>query len=64
MLDKRITINGTRDISGSIEVEFIPSAFIENNKLKDDAKRLYAILRTYIPARTYDYLMQLMNKNE
>ena len=60
MTNKNLTINGTKDIVESIELEFIPRTFADNYKLYDDAKKLYIILRTKIPAITYEYLKQLM----
>ena len=62
MIDKKLTITGAQRTSGPIEVEFVLKLWVENDKLYNDAKVLYKILRTKIPAKTYDYLKKLINE--
>jgi len=60
---REFQIIGTRTLSEDIYVIISPmNYFSSDSALKRDAQTLVNILRTYLPARTYNYLKDILIK--
>ena len=58
----KIILNGSRTLPEKVTIEIVPSIFMSDENLFEDAKKIKKLLFTYIPVRTYEYLQKLLKK--
>ena len=60
----KIQIHGARTLSEEVIIEIIPALCPSDEEITSDAEKLYQIIRSYLPVRTYAILRDMLRKEE
>ena len=60
----KIRIYGARTLSEDVIVEIVPALYPSDEEITSDAEKLYQIIRSYLPFRTYAIFRDMLQKEE
>ena len=60
----KIQIHGARTLSEEVIIEIIPALCPSDEEITSDAEKLYQIIRSYLPFRTFAILREKVRRDE
>ena len=60
----RMQIHGARTLGEEVIIEIVPTLCPSDEEITSDAEKLYQIIRSYLPFRTFAILREKMRRDE